>query len=379
MASELVAELEACRAPAAQASTLPGRWYSDPALAEVERDAIFRRGWVGLGRHDRWAEPGDFITQDIGDVPVVVVRGDDGVLRAFANSCRHRSAKVMVGEGSCKRLRCPFHFWTYALDGRLVGAPSMQQAEGFDAADHGLIEFAVAEHDGFVFVSLEADPSPIADGWLAGYDDVHRGWSAAELVTARRREFTVDCNWKGFAEVFNEYYHLPYVHPDSIDDTYDEPDAPEPSAGAWATHFGTTVGTGGLLEEVQDRAFPHIATLSGRSALGVRYTWLFPNLAVAFGQEGLWMYEVYPDGPDRCRCAQVVCFPPETMARPDFDEVAAEYYERFDVALAEDIPMLVQQHAGLSSPFSRPGRYSHLEPSVAAFASWYAGRLLDAV
>lgn len=376
LASELVAELEACRAPAAQASTLPGRWYTDAGLAEVERDAIFRRGWIGLGRHDRWAAPGDFVTEDIGDVPVVVVRGDDGVLRAFANSCRHRSAKVMVGEGSCKRMRCPFHFWTYSLDGRLVGAPSMQRTEGFEADDHGLIEFSLAERDGFVFVSLEAEP-PSIDEWFAGYGEIHAVWSAGDLVTARRREFTVDCNWKAFAEVFNEYYHLPYVHPDSIDDTYHEPDDPEPSTGAWATHFGTTSGTGGLLEEAQDHAFPTIPSLSGRAADGVRYSWMFPNTVVAYGREGLWMYEVYPDGPDRCRCAQVVCFPAETIARPGFDAVAAEYYERFDVALAEDIPMLEQQHAGLGSPFSRQGRYSHLEPSVATFANWYAGRLLD--
>ena len=109
----------------------------------------------------------------------------------------------------------------------------------------------------------------------------------------------------------------------------------------------------------------------------MRYTWLYPNLIVALGQEALWMYEVYPDGPDRCRCAQVVCFPKATIDGPDFDDRVGDYYERFDLALAEDIPMLVQQHAGLRSPFARQGRYSYLEPSVAAFADWYAGRLLS--
>jgi phenylpropionate dioxygenase-like ring-hydroxylating dioxygenase large terminal subunit len=283
----------------------------------------------------------------------------------------------MVGDGNCSRMRCPFHFWTYGLDGRLLGAPSMQRTAGFDRADHGLHEFALVERHGFVFVSLEESPPPI-DGWLGDFGEVHEPWALADMVTTRRREFTVDCNWKGFAEVFNEYYHLPYVHPGSIDSTYDDPDEPDVVVGAYATHFGTTQGTGGLLVDEQHRALPLIDGLPDREAHGVRYSWLFPNLVIATGAEGMWMYEVYPDGPDRCRCAQVVCFPPTTIARPDFAEVAEAYYERFDVAISEDIPVLEQQHLGMRSPFSRQGRFSYLEPSVARFAAWYAERLLSA-
>ncbi|MED5166089.1 MAG: RHO alpha subunit C-terminal catalytic domain-containing protein, partial [Actinomycetota bacterium] len=128
----------------------------------------------------------------------------------------------------------------------------------------------------------------------------------------------------------------------------------------------------------QHRALPVIDGLSGRAALGVRYSWLFPNLVIATGAEGMWMYEIYPDGPDRCRCAQVVCFPPSTADRKDFADVVEAYYERFDVALDEDIPMLERQHRGMRSPFTRQGRFSYLEPNVAHFADWYAGRLLSA-
>ena len=102
------------------------------------------------------------------------------------------------------------------------------------------------------------------------------------------------------------------------------------------------------------------------------------NLAIATGAEGRWMYEVNPDGPDRCRCAQVVCFPPATVDRKDFAEAVEAYYERFDVAIGEDIPMLERQHRGMRSPFARQGRFSYLEPNVARFADWYAGRLLSA-
>ncbi len=372
----LAGGLARCLAPADEASSLPAACYSDLAVHLVERDTMFRHGWIGVGRFDRWPDVGDFSAMDLGGVPVVVVR-DESRLRAFANTCSHRSSQVMVGDGNCSRMRCPFHFWTYGLDGRLLGAPSMQRTAGFDRADHGLHEFDLAERHGFVFVSLEESPPPI-DEWLGDFGEVHEPWALAEMVTTRRREFTVDCNWKGFAEVFNEYYHLPYVHPGSIDSTYDDPDEPDVVVGAYTTHFGTTQGTGGLLVDEQHRALPLIDGLPDREAHGVRYSWLFPNLVIATGAEGMWMYEVYPDGPDRCRCAQVVCFPPTTIARPDFAEVAEAYYERFDVAISEDIPVLEQQHLGMRSPFSRQGRFSYLEPSVARFAAWYAERLLSA-
>ena len=374
--SGLAEDLAACLLPADSASTLPAVCYSDTEVHKVERDTVFRQGWIGVGRFDRWPDVGDFSAMDLGGVPVVVVRGPDR-LRAFANTCSHRSSQVMVGDGNCSRMRCPFHFWTYGLDGRLLGAPSMQLTVDFDLSDHGLQEFALAERPGFVFVSLEGSPPPI-DAWLGDFGEVHAAWGLADLVSTRRREFTVDCNWKGFAEVFNEYYHLPYVHPGSIDGTYDDPDDPDVVTGAFATHFGTTQGTGGLLEDEQHRALPVIGGLPDREAHGVRYSWMFPNMVIATGAEGMWMYEVYPDGPDRCRCAQVVCFPPETVGMDGFSDVAEAYYRRFDVAIYEDIPVLEQQHLGLRSPFARQGRFSYLEPSVARFASWYSERLLSA-
>ncbi len=368
-------ELTRCLGPADVAHTLPPACYVDDDVYALEQQVLFRQGWVGVGRSDRWPNEGDFSAFDIGGVPVVVVRSDAGDLRAYANSCRHRGAQVMVGEGSCSRMRCPFHYWTYGLDGRLIGAPSMSETANFDRAEYGMVEFSLAERHGFVFVCLEADP-PLVDGWIGDFDTFHSPWPIADLVSTRRRELIVNCNWKPFAEVFNEYYHLPYVHPGSIDSTYNEPDDPEDVVGAYATHFGTTVGTGGLLVTDLDKQLPMMAGLEGRAAEGVRYTWLFPNIIVAVGSEAMWMYELYPDGPDRVRCFQVVCFPQSTIDSPGFAEKAEAYYERFDVAIAEDIPVLEQQHAGLKSPFAKQGRFSYLEPSVAKFASWYATKLL---
>ncbi len=368
-------DLESCIGPADSMRSLPPTCYTDDDFFRVELQSIFHTGWIGVGRSDRWPEVGDYSAMDLAGVPVVIVRGDDGNLHAYANSCSHRSAQVMLGEGKCARMRCRFHFWTYGLDGCLLAAPSMGRTGGFEKGEHGLTEFALAEVVGFTFLSFEASPPPI-DMWLGDFATLHEAWPVEAMVTTRRREFTVDCNWKAFAEVFNEYYHIPYVHPTSIDETYDEPDEPEVVSGAFATHFGTTAGTGGLLDGTQEKVLPVIGQLEGRLRAGVSYSWLFPNTVVAFGSDAMWLYEIYPDGPNRCHCAQVVCFPQATIEHVDFSDRVSSYYERFDLALEEDIPMLEEQHAGLRSPVARQGMFSYLEPSVAAFARWYAGQLL---
>lgn len=363
--------------PVTTAPTLPPAVYVDPDVHAFEMEHVFRRGWVGVGRADRWAEVGSYAAMEIGGVPIVVVRADDR-LAAYANTCRHRGAEVMQGEGSCRHMRCPFHGWTYAVDdGRLLGAPEMAKTDAFDKADHPLPTVAVGEHAGFAFVSLEPDPPPLLD-WLGDFDGFHRAWPLADLRTGRRREFEVGCNWKTFCEVFNEYYHLPYVHPDSIDDTYLPPDDGDKTNGNYATQFGETTSTAGLLEGDKDGGLPGMPGLDGREANGARYTWLFPNMTFAVGNDSVWMYETHPIAVDRTRIVQTVCFPPETFSADGFGPTAQRYYDRMDVAIGEDIPVLESQQRGLASPFAAPGRFSHLEPSVGAFAIWYAERMLDA-
>ena len=355
--------------------SLPPACYTDPAVLAREYEHIFRTSWVGVGRADRWQAPGDYAALSVGGVPVIVIRGKNGELGAFANSCRHRGTQLLVGEGSCRRIQCPFHSWTYALDGRLIGAPRMDRAQGFEMADYGLVAFRAAVVDGFAFVCLD-ETVPGLEDWLGDFSHRHAPWQLGAMVATRRREFDVGCNWKMLLEVFNEYYHLPYVHPASFGGIYEEPDAPFAIRGNYTAQFGTTQGTGGLTKDTQDQALPTIAGLEGRNRRGTLYSWMFPNMTFAAGSEAIWVYEAHPIAPDRTRTALTVCFPAETVARADFEERAQHYYGRFDTALAEDIAILERQQAGLTSPYARPGRFADLEPSVATFAHWYAGKML---
>jgi len=341
----------------------------------AEETAIFRSSWLGIGRADVVPASGDYIALDIAGQSIILLRDREGGLRAFANTCRHRGARLLDGRGNCRGIRCPFHSWAYHLDGRLAAAPHMENAPGFEKDDYGLIAYRVVERSGFVFLCLD-DMAPDLGTVLGDFSEVHSPWPMESLVTTRRQESQVGCNWKAFLDVFNDYYHLPFIHPDSINDVYEPPEPADEVTGQYASQFGITEGTGGLLSSQQSEALPPMSELTGREKKGVRYTWVFPNMAFAAGTDALWVYEAYPLGPDRCHVVQSACFPPETLAMPGAEAKIVTYHDRLDAALAEDVEALENQQRGLSNPDARQGRFQPLlEPNVAAFARWYAGRM----
>ena len=373
---DLAAALRLSQRPLNQAWSLPPQVYTDSTILAYETEAIFRRHWLCLGRSDQLPSAGDYTCLDFAGQAIILLRNKDGALGAFANTCRHRGARLMEGSGKTAGIRCPFHSWAYKLDGSLAGAPQMDKVDGFCKSDFGLIPYHVAERLGFVFVCLAKD-APDLDAALGDFANIHTPWPLESLVSKRRQQIEVNCNWKTFIEVFNEYYHLPFVHPDSIDDVYNTPDEGDVVAGHFATQFGSTEGTGGLLQTTQQKPLPVMPGLKGREANGVRYTWLFPNMTFAAGVDAVWVYEAYPLAADRCLVYQTACFPPETVQHEEFESLVAAYYHRLDAALGEDIPALINQQKGLQNPDAVQGRFQpHLEVNVARFAHWYADQML---
>ncbi|MCP4981872.1 MAG: aromatic ring-hydroxylating dioxygenase subunit alpha [Gammaproteobacteria bacterium] len=355
---------------------IPPACYADPGLLALERRAVFQHGWVGLGRADRWLDSGDYSALEIAGVPLIVVRNKSGELKAFANSCRHRGSQILTGQGNCKKIKCPFHWWTYDLDGKLKVYSRMENAQDFNPDEFGLVEFRVELRDGFAFTSFEEQP-PRLDDWLAEFASFHQPWNLEQWHTTRVREFEANCNWKTFIEVFNEYYHLPMVHPDSINWLYPEPDAVDEVSGQFTTQFGATEGVAALMEDTQQYALPVAMGLQERESMGTRYTWIYPNMTFALSPDSMWIYQAFPLSADRCQVTQTICFPAESVELDDFEQRASHYYARIDAAIGEDLPFLQQQQVGLNSRFARPGRFGALEPSVAKFAYWYAQQLLQ--
>ncbi len=363
--------LSSVKHPLSSSLSLPPACYHDSDWHQHELNCLFKRGWFSVGRRDQWRKSGDFEAINIAGIPIVITQDDKGALHALSNTCLHRSSEIMSGHGNCRALVCPFHGWSYDHAGQLISAPRMETACDFSEGSHRLKQFHIETSDGFVFLNLEDQPDEL-EHWLGDFSDMHLPWSMGDLVTGRKRTFDVNCNWKLFIEVFNEYYHLPYVHPDSISHYYPEPEPTDIVMGEYTTQFGPTSKNPALLEDGQEDSFPLIASLGKKEQSGTRYSWIYPNLTFAASMDCMWIYHVYPLSPGKTRVVQTVCFPNETAARPDFEEKSRTYYHRFDLAIDEDIPALEKQQSGIESPYAEQGRFSALEPSVGNFACWYS-------
>ena len=151
----------AVRKPLLDAETLPAWCYTSPAFYRREVERIFMKVWNFLGSADRIPNPGDYFTLNFVGVPVIILRDAKGKLRAFANTCRHRGSELLEGEGNCKLIVCPYHSWTYELDGALRGAPEMDQTHGFDRKDYGLIPIKLDTWGGFLFINFDPDAAPL--------------------------------------------------------------------------------------------------------------------------------------------------------------------------------------------------------------------------
>ena len=372
-------DLSLCLGPADTALCLPPLAYVSDKVFKYENENFLNKGWVPIGRADRLSEIGDYETLDVSGHPVILIRGNDNQLNALANSCRHRGARLLEGNGNTKGIRCPFHSWLYRIDGSFAAAPRIETSDAFLERNNDLIHYKLEERLGFLFISLEEKPGAI-DKWLGNFAELHGDWPISEMKTTRKwtREFPF--NWKCFLDVFNEYYHLPFVHRDSIDAVYHTPRAGDLSTGNFATQFGKTDGTGGLLESQQNYAFGNMPGLMGDALLGARYTWMFPTMTFACSNDAMWVYEARPKDERTCIVTQSTCFHPSTIAQKNFKEVSKIYYERMDTALDEDIIALKNQFAGLNSPEASQGPFSPtLEHNVAAFAKWYSAKMLKAL
>jgi phenylpropionate dioxygenase-like ring-hydroxylating dioxygenase large terminal subunit len=373
---KLLDRIKLCKLPPPQRRSLPYECYWEDSILSQEQDRIFSNQWLGLGRSDRLQNPGEYEAFELCGQALVLIRNQDKELRLYANTCRHRGAKLLDGTGQCQAISCPFHGWTYSLDGNLKHAKTMAENSSFDFAEHSLIEYKLKELQGFLFGFLGNTPTDLSNQ-LGNFSELHQPWSMNELVTTRRASFEVQCNWKAFLDVFNEYYHLNNVHPTSIDNLYNKPEEADKTTGDFASQFGFTTGTGALLEADQINALPIMENLEPPWSLGARYSWIFPNMTFAASQEAIWVYEASPITSTSCRVRQSICFPKNTTTLPGFKEKSLAYYQRLDDALDEDIVALENQQKGLNKSTSLQGHFSTLmEANVSTFCEWYANKII---
>lgn len=276
-------------APLAQARTCPASWYVDPRILELEQRTTFARHWQLVARVDQLREAGQFVTCELAGEPILVVRGNDGVLRGFYNVCRHHAAAVLTEPSGCvKRLQCPYHGWTYTLEGALKAAPAFEGVRDFDYAQHGLVPVATAAWENWVFVRLDADGPSLEEFLGPRLVAEVASLGLARLHWFERRHYLFDCNWKVFVDNYLDGgYHVPYLHKglDSVLDFH---------------RYTIENGTHHCLQSspiVSHGA--EAATAAVRGGDRAMYYWLHPNLMINWYEGVMDTNLVFPRGTDQ--------------------------------------------------------------------------------
>jgi choline monooxygenase len=362
------------RKPLLEAETLPPDCYTSEAFYRREVETIFLKVWNFIGRADRIPNAGDYFAFEFVGVPVVVVRGRDREVRAFANSCRHRGAKVMQGEGKCTVMSCPYHAWTYAIDdGRLIGAMEMDETAGFAKKDFGLVPLRLELWGGFMFLNFDHDAAPLSD-WLGDLPEVLAAYRLEDMVTTRRVEYDLACNWKVYVENAMESYHVPTVHQQTLQKQKRDHNPPIPTKGEYCGLFTRHTGSRALLPGA--KGFPYIENLTGLASEGTYYVLINPSTMFGLTYDCMWWLELHPLGAERTKLIVGSCFPEKTTKRDDFAELVQNYYDRWNKSIVEDNDISDIQQIGLSSPFVMPGRFSYMEPLVHTIDNWVLDRVL---
>ena len=276
---------------AAGTRTLPYGWYVDDAIARLEQERVFRRTWQYVGHTGRAPEPGTYFAGRCGDVPVLVAHARDGVLRAFLNVCRHRGSQLVDAEGRRATIQCPYHAWTYDLDGTLRKAPRADLEPGFSTDGLGLVRLALDTWGPFVFVNPDADAAPLADTLQELPELVaSAGVDVDAIVFRSRAESAYAANWKICCENYLECYHCQVAHPGLVEVLDVSRDAYRLDESRW---FSTQVGP--VRTDPSGSFDPR-----GEVARG-QFHFLFPNVTIniAPGRPNLSIGPVLPDGPTR--------------------------------------------------------------------------------
>jgi choline monooxygenase len=334
------------RTPLAQASTIPALWYLDPRILELERRTAFASSWLVAGRVDQVSRAGDYLSCELpGGEPVVVVRGADGRLRAFFNVCRHHAAAVATEpQGSAPVLRCPYHGWTYALDGRLKGTPDFAGACDFDRAANGLVPVDTGVWEQWVFVRVGPTGGPL-DGFLgASLIDQVRRLGLERLRWMERRRYRLDCNWKVFVDNYLDGgYHIPHLHK-GLDSVLDTSEYTIENGERFCLQWSPMVAEG---------AEPETGTV--RTGDRARYYWLYPNFMINCYEGAMDTNLVVPVGIDRTEVIFDFYFPDISEAARSRNRASIEISERIQ---AEDVAICASVQRGLRSRAYTAGRLS---------------------
>jgi glycine betaine catabolism A len=357
---------------AAGAKTLPQRYFVSPEVSAEEEEKIFSKCWLLVGHQSQIPAAGDYFVQETGGESLIIVRDRSGVIRGFYNVCRHRGTRLCEDSGGrSPTIQCPYHAWTYGLDGRLIGSPHMDEVPGFDRSEYSLHPVNLGLWEGFIFVNLDDDAMPL-EGWFAPLSGKFSHWNLPRLRSVKRVEYDVKANWKLMFENYSECYHCPGVHPMlSKISPYDSAEN-DLTEGPFLGGFMRINKGKSLTMSGEACAFP----VAGKEQAHeqeekerVFYYSIFPNMLLSMHPEYVMVHQLWPQSPGR---TLIVCdwfFHPEASRRDGFNpEDAIEFW---DVTNKQDWHVCELSQQGIASRAYEPGPYGSRESIPAAWDREY--------
>jgi Rieske 2Fe-2S family protein len=357
--------------PFGNSRMLPRPAYVDPDVFSWEQRNFFAGGWMCIGRSEDVGRPGDQRAESVGAASVLLVRGDDGVLRAFANTCRHRGHDLLGCGTSINRrvIACPYHSWGYELSGGLRAAKGFKGREGFDADAWGLVALPLREWHGLVLVDGSGQ-APELESLLGTLDPIVAPYEMERLKVAGRHEYEVSSNWKILTENYHECYHCPVIHPELCSVSPPASGHNYPASGAWVG--GTMDLREGMTTMSLDGASGGVP-LRGLDAEGLRtviYVNVFPNILLSLHPDYVMVHRLTPLAANRTRVECTWAFAPEAADQAGFDPSYAVDF--WDITNRQDWQACESVQRGLSSEHAVPGPLSPEEDAVYQFVTMVA-------
>ena len=354
------------RAPMpAHARTLPARYYVDRDCFDREMERLFARMWICAGRTGQVERPGQFFVREVLGEPIIVTRSESSI-NAFYNVCRHRGTRLCTEERGtfAGSIQCPYHAWTYDLDGRLVGAPHMDDVPHFSKADYPLHRVGAAVWDGHIFLNLDPRATPL-EQQLGPLPAKFRAWGMAGLRLGHRIVYDVRANWKLIVQNYNECLHCPNLHPALNKLSHylsgeNEPLQPTYMGGRMDLRPGVETMS---MDGTCPRAV--LPDLSDEERRCVYYYAIFPNMLLSLHPDYMMVHTLWPLAPDRTINICEWHFHPAEVARPDFNP--ADAVDFWDMTNRQDWHVCELSQAGISSRAYTPGPYSNREDLLFAF------------
>jgi Rieske 2Fe-2S family protein len=345
--------------------TLPARYYTDAAVFHQEMESFFAQMWICSGRNEEIPNPGDYYLCEVAGESIIVTRDGAGVVRAFYNVCRHRGTRMCREERGklSGRIQCPYHGWTYGLDGKLIGAPHMEDAN-FRREDYPLHGVHCDSWDGLIFLNLSQSPEPLGVQ-LADLPQKFSPWNMGGLRSYKRMTYDVKANWKLIIQNFNECLHCPILHPalNRVTDYLSgENDSPQP------TYIGGTMefrGGAATMSTDGKRRRDFLTGLSEGQRKHVLYYTVYPNLFLSLHPDYVMVHRLWPRSVNETHIVCEWLFDPGEMEKKDF--AAKDVVEFWDATNREDWGISELSQKGISSRAYVPGPYSSHEGLPKAF------------